>query len=58
MTVNERLYTSCLMEEFDQAVKENDVEKIIDILKKVEITEESAIKPILEELRVMYQRCW
>ena len=50
MTVNERLYISGLMEAFDKAVKENDVEKVTDILKKVEITDEFAIKPILKEL--------
>lgn len=53
MTVNERLYVSGLMEIFDRAVKENNVEKVIDILKKVEITEESSIKPILKELGLM-----
>lgn len=50
MTANERLYVSGLMEVFDKAVKENDVEKVTDILKKVEITEQSAIYPILKEL--------
>lgn len=53
MTVNERLYVSGLMEAFDKAVKQNDVEKVTDILKKVEITEESAIKPILKELALI-----
>lgn len=50
MSVNERLYVSGLMDAFDKAVKENDIEKVTDILKKVEITEESAINPILKEL--------
>ena len=50
MTINERLYVSGFMDEFDNAVKENKIEKVIDILKKVEITEESAINPILKEL--------
>jgi len=50
MTVNERLYVSGLMEAFNKAVKENDAEKVTDILKKVEITDESAITPILKEL--------
>ena len=50
MTVNERLYVSGLMDAFDKAVKESDIEKVIDILKKVEITDESAIKPILKSL--------
>jgi len=50
MTVNERIYASGLMDAFDKAVEENDVERVIDILKEVEITEESAIRPILNEL--------
>jgi len=49
MTVNERLYTSGLLEEFDKSVKEKDVEKVISILKKVDLTDES-INPILERL--------
>jgi molecular chaperone GrpE (heat shock protein) len=49
MTVNERLYVSGLMDEFDGAVKIRDTEKIRAILEKVELTEES-IKPILEKL--------
>lgn len=34
MTVNERLYMSGLLEEFDFAVNEKNIEKIIFILKK------------------------
>ena len=49
MTVNERLYISGLMDEFDQAVKKDDIDKVVNILKKIEITEQSAIKPILKE---------
>ena len=49
MTVNERLYISGLMDEFDKAVKERDVERIRSILSNVELTEES-IRPILEQL--------
>jgi molecular chaperone GrpE (heat shock protein) len=49
MTVNERLYVSGLMDEFDRAVKENNIYTIRNILEKVELTEES-IKPILEQL--------
>lgn len=49
MTVNERLYVSGLMEEFDKAVEERDVERVRRILSNVELTEES-IKPILEQL--------
>ena len=49
MTVNERLYVSGLMDEFDKAVKERDVERIRCILSNVELTEQS-IRPILEQL--------
>jgi molecular chaperone GrpE (heat shock protein) len=49
MTVNERLYVSGLMDEFDKAVEKRDTEKVRAILEAVELTEES-IKPILEEL--------
>jgi uncharacterized membrane protein YvbJ len=49
MTVNERLYVSGLMDEFDKAVKEKDTQKVKSILENIEINEES-IKPILKEL--------
>jgi len=49
MTVNERLYVSGYMDEYDKAVKEKDINKIIEILEKVELNEIS-IKPILEQL--------
>ena len=51
MTVNERLYASGLMNEFDKAVEKKEVQKIRAILAKVDLTEES-IKPILEKLGV------
>lgn len=49
MTVNERLYVGGLMDEFDKAVEERDVERVRRILSDVELTEES-IRPILEQL--------
>lgn len=49
MTVNERLYVSGLMDEFDKAVQEHDVDRIRNILAEVELPEES-INPILEQL--------
>jgi len=49
-TVNERLYISGLMDTFDKAAKEENVEKVVEILKEVEITDESAIEEILIEL--------
>ncbi len=51
MTVNERLYVSGLMDDFDEAVKKKQSEKVRNILEKVELTEES-IKPILQELKL------
>lgn len=51
MTVNERLYVSGLMDDFDDAVKKKDIEKVRTILEKVELTEDS-IKPILEKLKL------
>lgn len=53
MTVNERLYVSGLMDAFDKAAKEADVEKVVEILKEVEITDESAIEEILKELDLL-----
>ena len=50
MTVNERLYVSGLIDEFDEAAEKKDTEKVRAILEKVELTDESTIKPILEEL--------
>ncbi len=50
MTVNERLYVSGLMGEFDKAVKNKNTESIVSILKEVELTEES-ITDILLSLR-------
>ena len=51
MTVNERLYVSNLMGEFDEAVKKKNSEEVRAILEKVELTEAS-IKPILEKLQL------
>ena len=49
MTVNERLYVSGLIDEFDKAVGEQNIDEAIRILRKVELTDDS-IKPILEQL--------
>ena len=49
MTVNERLYVSGLMEKFDKAVNEKNVDAIVSILKNVELTDLS-IDPILKQL--------
>ncbi len=49
MTVNERLYVSGLMDEFDKAVWEKKTDEVIRILKTVELGDDS-IEPILEQL--------
>ena len=51
MTVNERLYVSGLMDEFDEAVEKKNADKVRAILEKVALTEDS-IKPILETLEL------
>jgi len=51
MTVNERLYVSGLMDEFDKAVEERNADRVRSILERVELTEES-IRPILEHLKL------
>ncbi|MCH4897198.1 hypothetical protein E0494_10930 [Marinilabiliaceae bacterium JC040] len=49
MTVNERLYVSGLMDEYDKAVEIRDIKKVTEILKKVKL-EEVSIDPILKRL--------
>ena len=51
MTVNERLYVSGLMGEFEEAIEKKNTDKARAILGKVELTEES-IKPILEKFEL------
>lgn len=48
MTVNERLYISGLMTNFEQAIKEKDVSKARRLLEKVELTKEN-IDPIFKK---------
>ncbi len=48
MTVNERLYMSGLVDEFEIAINEKDVTKARWLLKKVELTKEN-IDPILKK---------
>lgn len=50
MTVNERLYVSGYMDEFDMAVKRKNIEKIKAILQEIEL-DEASIKSILKEYR-------
>jgi hypothetical protein len=51
MTVNERLYVSGLMPEFDKAVERKDADGVRRILERVELTEEN-IEPIMEQLQL------
>jgi hypothetical protein len=51
MTVNERLFASGLMDEFDEAVQNKYAVKVRAILENVGLTEES-IKPIMEQLKL------
>jgi hypothetical protein len=48
MTVNERLFVSGLLNEFDKAVNEKNVNKVIWILEEVELTKPN-IDPILDQ---------
>ena len=53
MTVNERLYVSGLIDEFYKAVEKKDIEAVISILKKVELSN-NQIKPILTALSLPF----
>jgi len=48
MTVNERLYVSGKIDEFDDAIEKKDVEKLKVILKEIEI-DDASITSILEK---------
>lgn len=52
ITVNERLYASGLIEEFDSAAYDANIEKVIDIFKKINIMNECEIEPPLDCLIV------
>lgn len=52
MTVNERLYVSGLLKRYDAAIKAENINEVISILKAVEITDNKAIKDILESYRL------
>ncbi len=51
MTVNERLYLSGLMDAFDLARERRDKDRLIEILRRVEV-DDSSIKRILEDAGV------
>lgn len=46
MTLNERLYVGGLIHDFDNCLKQKDIEGIKSILKKVELNEESIFEII------------
>ncbi len=51
-TVNERLYISGQMDEFDKAIKNKDIDKVKLILKKIGL-KKASIKPILESFGLL-----
>ncbi|MBV4360602.1 hypothetical protein [Pinibacter aurantiacus] len=54
MTINERLYLSNLMNDFDRAIEKKDVKEIVSILNKVEVVDETSIKSILESVGLSF----
>ena len=50
MTVNERLYVSGLMDEFDKCIERYDVKGAQKILEQVEIVDETSVQSIFEAL--------
>ena len=54
MTVNERLFLSGRMDEFDKLVRAKDVNGLKALLKDVEITDESSMRAIIESLGLEY----
>ena len=50
MTVNERLYLSGFMDQFDEFVRTKNIDGIKNILAKVEITDETSVRSRIEGL--------
>ncbi|WP_290740770.1 hypothetical protein [Fibrobacter sp. UBA3718] len=50
MTVNERLYLGGFMNQFDEFARTKNIDGIKNILAKVEITDESSVRSIIEGL--------
>ena len=50
MTVHERLFLSGRMDEFDKLVRAKDVNGLKALLKDVEITDDSNMRAIIEQL--------
>lgn len=53
MTVNERLYVSGLIDDFDKAIVKKDIEKIVEILNRVGIIDEFSIRSILQSFNLV-----
>ena len=49
MTIKERLFVAKKLDEFDEAVEKKDIDKIISILRGIDLADVS-IHPILESL--------
>ena len=54
MTVNERLYLSGLMDKFDEFVRTENVDGLKEILEKIEIMDETAVRSIIEGVGLSY----
>lgn len=50
MTVNERLYLGGFTNQFDEFVRTKNIDGIKNILAKVEITDETSVRSIIEGL--------
>lgn len=48
-TVNERLYLSGTLDKFDRALKKEDMDEVIRILKKVDV-DDNSIRDILKQM--------
>lgn len=53
MTVNERLYISGLIDDFEKAVAQKDRKKVVSILQDVEIKDQVSINVILQSLHLI-----
>lgn len=54
MTVNERLFLSGRMDEFDELVLAKDVNGLKAILNEIEITDDSSMRAIIEQLELEF----
>ena len=54
-SLNERLFLSGRMDEFDKLVRAKDVNGLKALLKDVEITDDSNVRSIIEQLGLEFQ---